>query len=301
MEFPLPIANSVPFWSNLCSSFHVFQVFIWWYWRHPACAAPVVMWHHLWERQLKGGAEANANKNCGIHLPSPILLAQACSRYLHSNKKKWHSQELCHHHLACQHNGCFTSWYYTWHKPLCITDKAFDNITTQQTSNSLTKGVRWIFCMPQVRPLQSWRKRTPTETILLICASGDWWVKHHSLRATCLDLKTFAEGQECCWLIKHDELEYFGKTLQEGKWEHWCRRSVILKMRVNTGLPMEKNKERKKNNSREKLFFETNQRILDAPGPASSKSINCMRPAKSQNSRSQSDDGTFWKTNIVKC
>ena len=87
MEFPLPIANSVPFWSNLCSSFHVFQVFIWWYWRHPACAAPVVMWHHLWERQLKGGAEANANKNCGIHLPSPILLAQACSRYLHSNKK----------------------------------------------------------------------------------------------------------------------------------------------------------------------------------------------------------------------
>ena len=62
-----------------------------------------------------------------------------------------------------------------------------------------------------------------------------------------------------------------------------------------------KNKERKKNNSREKLFFETNQRILDAPGPASSKSINCMRPAKSQNSRSQSDDGTFWKTNIVKC
>ena len=81
-----------------------------------------------------------------------------------------------------------------------------------------------------------------------------------------VDLKTFVEGQECCCLIKHGKLEYFGKTLQEGDSEHRneCRHSVILKMRMNTGLPMEneykltnakKKTERKNNNSREPLFL----------------------------------------------
>lgn len=148
------------------------------------------MWHHLW-------AALNADKNWN---PSPISnsLDPGLLKVSPQQQKTWHSQELCHHHLACQHNGCFTSWYYTWHKCQkpsfasmlvllhCHFVSQTKHSTTLRHSRLPTASPRefdefsachkFDHCNPGGKP---------TETILLICASGDWWVKHHSVRANC--------------------------------------------------------------------------------------------------------------------
>ncbi len=160
-----------------------------------ACAAPIVMWHHLpasvwsWSDNPSNswsskGAALNANNNWN---PSPISnsFGPGLLKVSPQQQKTWHSQELCHHHLPQR-------WRSTQRtnaecpKPsfACIlvpfqalplpSNKAFDKIRTQQSSNSLTKGVRWIFRMPQVWPLQSWRKKDcHGKTSAYVCI---WWL-----------------------------------------------------------------------------------------------------------------------------